>query len=95
MGLQKVLEIGTGKGAVDMNLNPVGKTGTSETVYNGDNKTIVISTSLAIYYPEDNPKYSLAIIAPNISYENDEKAYTYPITKHISKKITDFLFLNY
>lgn len=99
MGMQKVISEGTGKGALSMDLDPVGKTGTSESFYDRDGDGITdtktISTSLAVYYPLENPKYSMAIIAPNISYETDEKAYTYPITKHISKKMTDFLFLNY
>lgn len=91
-GLHEVLKSGTGKGAVNIKYNPAGKTGTSESFYNGI-KTI--STSLAVYFPIDDPKYSIAIIAPNISHNNGKKDYAYGITKHISSRISDFLFENY
>lgn len=91
-GLHEVLKTGTGKGAVNINYNPAGKTGTSESFYNGI-KTI--STSLAVYFPIDDPKYSIAIIAPNISHNNGKKDYAYGITKHISSRFSDFLFENY
>lgn len=95
LGLKEVLKSGTGKGAVSLELNPAGKTGTSESFYdsdgNGTAETKTISTSLAIYYPMEEPKYSLAIIAPNISHNYGKKDYAYGITKHISSKYTDFL----
>lgn len=91
-GLQEVIKSGTGKSSVNIAYNPAGKTGTSESYYNNI-KTI--STSLAIYYPVENPKFSIAVIAPNISHNNGTKDYTYSITKHISSRFSDFLFENY
>lgn len=92
LGLQEVIKSGTGKTSVNIAYNPAGKTGTSESYYNNI-KTI--STSLAIYFPVENPKFSIAIIAPNISHNNGTQDYTYSITKHISSRFSDFLFENY
>ena len=99
LGLSEVIKSGTGKTSADIKINPAGKTGTSESFFdsNLDGKMDVktISTSLALYYPLDEPKYSIAIIAPNISHNNNKNSYTYSITKHISNAMTNFLFENY
>ena len=98
-GFREVIRIGTGASAAEEKIKPAGKTGTSESFYdsNNDKKMDIktISTSLALYYPYDDPKYSIAIIAPNISHDNGKSKYTYSITKHVSRSITNFLFEKY
>ena len=91
--LKLVLSEGTGRGYIDLALNPSGKTGTSETFVDSNNdkkyETESISTAFVAYFPSDNPKYALAISTPNISYINNASSYIYPFNKIVIRKITD------
>lgn len=90
LGLNKVINNGTGYGYVNKKLNAVGKTGTSESFMdtNGDNivDKETNSTSFVMFYPKDNPKVSISMTSPNISVSGN---YTYPINKIVIKRITD------
>ena len=65
-GLYQVVNLGTGSGYVDRKYNAVGKTGTSESLFdsNGDGRGDVetITNSFAMYAPRDNPKYSMVVL---------------------------------
>ncbi len=91
--LKMVITDGTGRGYIDLSLNPSGKTGTSETFVDSDNdgkfETESISTAFISYFPSDNPKYAISISSPNISYKNYHSSYIYPFNKAVIKKITD------
>lgn len=95
-GLNKVLISGTGRGYVDKSLNPAGKTGTSESFYDSNNDglvdTLTTTKTFAGYIPYENPQYSLIVISPNISYENDKFTYTSGVNRRITRSITNFLF---
>ena len=86
---------GTGYGYIDLNKNPSGKTGTSETFVDsnldGKYETESISTAFVGYFPSNEPKYAISISTPNISYENENSSYIYPFNKLVIKKITDSL----
>lgn len=96
LGFNKVLMEGTGRGYIDNKYLPVGKTGTSESFLDTDNDGVVDVSTMSLtfvgYAPIDNPKYSIAIIAPHIAYKIADDDYIYRITRYISKSITDFLF---
>lgn len=87
-GLQAVLSHGTGKGYIDASLNPVGKTGTSQTYYDG---IATISSAFAGYFPADEPKYSIVVISPNISHNNGSRSYLHMVARRISYDIAQFL----
>ena len=94
-GMRQVLDGGTGRGYVDPKYNPAGKTGTSETYY--DKTTTTIAQTFAMFAPVNNPKYSIIVITPNVSYntpEVDEK-YIAPINRYISKEVSKLVFENY
>ena len=94
-GMRQVLDGGTGRGYVDPKYNPAGKTGTSETYY--DKTTTTITQTFAMFAPVNNPKYSIIVITPNVSYntpEVDEK-YIAPINRYISKEVSKLVFENY
>lgn len=99
LGMKKVLSEGTGKIYVSKDLNAIGKTGTSESFYDSDNdgKTDVatITSTFAGYFPEENPKYSIVVITPNISHKNGYTDSMYFGASKITRDITDFLFENY
>src|SRR5574344_1232800 len=89
-GFYQVVNAGTGRGYSDYGISAVGKTGTAENYY--DAKTTTITQSYIMYAPRDNPKYSLVIVNPNISFNNDTNKYIAPINRLISKKMSDYLF---
>ena len=84
-GFKEVLYSGTGRGYTDTLYKPAGKTGTSEVVYNKD--IITINQTYAMFAPYDNPQYSIVVISPNISYNNDYDNYIAPINRYISKEV--------
>lgn len=91
-GLRQVLYNGTGRGYTDKKYKPAGKTGTSEVVYSKDVTTI--NQTYAMFAPYDNPKYSIVVISPNISYNNKKDNYIAPINRYISKEVSKLLFEN-
>lgn len=95
-GMNLVLMKGTGRGHVNYDLNPAGKTGTSESFYDSDGDNIndvkTITKVFAGFIPYDNPKYSVVVISPHVSYDNPKNSYTTNVNRHITRAITDFLF---
>lgn len=87
-GLNSVCKYGTGAGYFK-NVDGAGKTGTSETFYNGKSTT---TKSFVGYFPYSNPSYSISIVSPNIGYENSVSNYVYPINSRISRQIANILF---
>ncbi len=95
-GMNLVLMKGTGRGHVSYELNPAGKTGTSESFYDSDNDNIsdvkTITKVFAGFMPYDNPEFSVVVISPNVSFDNPNNSYTSNVNRHITRAITDFLF---
>lgn len=89
-GFKEVLYTGTGRGYTDTKYKPAGKTGTSESIYSKDITTI--NQTYAMFAPYDNPKYSIIVISPNISYNNDNDTYIAPINRYISKEVSKLVF---
>ena len=82
---------GTGLGYTDKKFNPVGKTGTSQNYISSDLMTI--NSTYIMFAPRNNPKYSVVVVTPSISYYNDLE-YIAPVNRIISKKITNYVFEN-
>lgn len=98
-GLYQVVNLGTGSGYVDRKYNAVGKTGTSESLFdsNGDGKVDVetITNSFAMYAPRDNPKYSMVVLSPNVSHYNGKTDFFAYINRYISQAVSDYVLENY
>ena len=98
-GLKLVLKEGTGRIYVDEKLNAAGKTGTSESFYDSDNDGVVdvatISSTFVGYFPSDDPKFSVVVMTPNISHNNDSNDTMYYGASKITKDITNYLYENY
>ncbi len=89
-GFNEVVNGGTANGYISRNNNGVGKTGTAQSYYDG--KITTINQTFAGYFPKDDPKYSLVVMTPNISYETDDSSSYYnPTTRNITRSITDYL----
>ncbi len=97
--LKLVLKEGTGRIYVDEKLNAAGKTGTSESFYDSDNDGVVdvatISSTFVGYFPSDDPKFSVVVMTPNISHNNDSSDTMYYGASKITKDITNYLYENY
>lgn len=89
-GFYQVTTKGTARGYINPKYMPAGKTGTAQNYYDG--KINTINQTFIGYAPKDTPKYSFVIISPNISYENEKRSYVAPVTKNITKEISDYLF---
>ena len=89
-GFKEVVYDGTGRGYTDKKYMPAGKTGTAEVVYNKNVTTI--NSSYIMFAPYDKPQYSVVVVTPNISYNNDRDNYSAPINRYISKEVTKLLF---
>lgn len=87
-GLEGVVKYGTGVSYIKI-VSGAGKTGTSETFYNGKS---TITQSFVAYVPSDEPKYAYTIISPHIFYDNNVSNYQYPINSRLSREITNILF---
>lgn len=98
-GMKLVLSEGTGKFYVPQGLNFAGKTGTSESFLDTNNDNIVdtatISSTFTGYYPEDNPKFSIVVITPNVSHKNGKTDTFYFGASKITKDLVTFLSNNY
>lgn len=98
-GFIEVLDGGTGRGYINLKYKPAGKTGTSETFIDTNNDGIqdtkTITETSAMFYPYDNPKYSIVIISPNSSHYNGKNDYIAPINSQISKEVTKNMFEKY
>ena len=98
-GFIEVLDRGTGWGYINLAYKPAGKTGTSETFMdsNGDylDDLKTITETSAMYFPYDNPRYSIVIVSPNSSHYLGKTNYIAPINSKISKKLTKNMFENY
>ena len=89
-GFKEVVYDGTGRGYTDKKYMPAGKTGTAEVVYNKNVTTI--NSSYIMFAPYDKPQYSVVVVTPNISYNDDRDNYSAPINRYISKEVTKLLF---
>lgn len=90
-GLHNVILKGTGASYVNKSFDAAGKTGTSETFYEGFRTT---TRSFIMYAPFEEPEYSVVIISPNLSYKNNVNNYSYPVNSRLSRKISNILFEN-
>ena len=89
---------GTARGYINSKYLGAGKTGTSETFidtnYDGVMDTKTISNAFVGFAPYNNPEYSIVVLAPNLYVSKDEEYTKVPITRYISRDITNFLFEN-
>ncbi len=94
-GLYEVVNNGTGRGYTNTKYFPAGKTGTSETYYDKD--TTTITQVYSMFAPLNDPKYSITVITPHISYNTEIENDTYiaPINRYISNQVSELVFDKY
>jgi len=91
----QVVASGLGIGYMGYYTNSGGKTGTSQSFIDTDNDgkvdTETITTSYVGYSPSDNPKMSIVVVSPDISY-NSNYSYQSSVTKRISANAVNKFF---
>ncbi len=94
-GFNLVTMKGTGRGYINNKVTSGGKTGTSQSFYDGDNngtyESETITTSFVGFFPFEDPQYSVAIISPNISNYKDNKEYISRVNRYIASDISKYL----
>ena len=95
-GFIAVMEDGYGKNVMGTIPKPAGKTGTSESFLdtNKDNKidTETISNSFVGYAPYDNPKMSITVTSPDVSYPNSSNSFITYMNRRIAKEVSNKYF---
>jgi len=95
LGFRKVITNGTGYSHVTQKYNFAGKTGTSESFADTNNDGVIdtqtYTKTFIGYAPYDNPKVAFVITSPDVS----TGSYKAPITRLLTKKITDLYFKMY
>ena len=94
-GFSQVIASGLGVGYMGYYTNSGGKTGTSQSFIDtdGDGKvdTETITSSFVGYSPSENPKMSIVVVSPDISY-NSNYNYQSAVTKRISAQAVNKFF---
>ena len=95
-GFISVMKGSLGKGYMGSIINPAGKTGTAETFLDTNNDKKVdketYSKSFIGYAPYDNPKMSIVVLSPHVSFKNDNNTYTSSVNKKITSRICNIFF---
>ena len=95
-GFSRVVSNGLGHGYTGYYSDASGKTGTSQSFIDttGDGKvdTETITSSFVGYAPSENPKMSVVVVSPDISYDNKRYTYQSAVTKRVSANIINKFF---
>jgi len=95
-GFIAVMDFGYGKNVMGNSPNPAGKTGTSESFIdtNGDGKidTETISQAFVGYAPSDNPKMTITVTSPDVSYMKSDNDYLTYMNRLVARKVSNKYF---
>lgn len=90
---------GYGRGYMDTQYNPSGKTGTSQSFIDTNNDGVIdtetITSNFVGYAPSDNPRMSITVTSPNSSQPNTSTNYASLVTMRITKRVTQAFFTIY
>lgn len=96
LGFIAVLDHGTGRGVINKDYLPAGKTGTSEsfldTNHDGVIDTETVSTTFVAYAPYDNPVMTIAVVSPDVENPHTSVDYRSYVNRRIAKQITNYYF---
>lgn len=87
---------GYGRGYMNPNYSPSGKTGTSQSFIDTDNDGVIdketITSTFVGYAPSDQPKMSIVVVSPNSSRSDTGNTFASTVTKRITSRVTDAYF---
>lgn len=96
-GFKAVMQYGgTGSGYINLDYNPAGKTGTSQsfvdTDLDGKIDTETVTTTFGAYAPYDDPKVTFTVISPDVSNYDNGSTYQSYVNKRIAQKVSNKYF---
>ena len=98
-GFREVMKSGYGKNVMGKYTEPSGKTGTSESFLDTDNDGIIdtetISSSFVGYAPYNDPKMTITVTTPDVSYKGAKTDYISYTNRIISREISNIYFTKY
>ena len=97
MGFKAVVEpSGTGAGYMPLNINPAGKTGTSQnlidTDLDGENETLTLTNTFVGFAPYDNPTMAFAVLSPDVTHYKNNSRYRTSVNRKISYEVSKKFF---
>ncbi|MDD2505307.1 MAG: penicillin-binding transpeptidase domain-containing protein [Bacilli bacterium] len=97
-GFREVNATGTAYSYTNHKFSSAGKTGTADSYLDTNLDGVVDmqtkTTSYVMYAPFQKPEISIAIVSPNISYNNKKNNYRYPINSRVSREISNLFSFN-
>lgn len=97
LGFKAVVEpSGTGSGYMPLNINPAGKTGTSQSYTDTDgdgiDDTETLTNTFVGFAPYDNPTFAFAVLSPNVSHYQNKTTYRTQVNQKISYEVSKKFF---
>lgn len=96
LGFREVLISGTGRGIVNLDFRPAGKTGTSESFLDTDGDGIIdtesVSNAFVGYMPYEEPVMSIAVTSPDVENPNTRYSYHSYVNRRIAKNVINKYF---
>ena len=97
MGFREVVQWdGTGAGYMPLEINPAGKTGTSQSFVdsNGDDviDTETLTNTFVGFAPYDNPRFSFAVLSPDVTHYGNSTNYRTSVNQKISYEVSKKFF---
>lgn len=87
---------GYGRGYMNTDYSPAGKTGTSQSFIDTNNDGVIdketITSNFVGYAPSDNPRMSITVVSPNSSRPDTSTNHASLVTLRITKRATDAYF---
>ena len=87
--MYEINKTGTGYSYTNHKFSSAGKTGTAEAMLGNIS---VINTSYVMYAPFEEPLFSIAMVSPNIKYQNKASSYKYPINAKVVRRVSDLVY---
>lgn len=87
---------GYGRGYMNYQYQPSGKTGTSQSFIDTDNDGVIdketITSTFVGFAPSSDPKMSITVVSPNSSRPDTGNSFASLVTMRITKRVTDAYF---
>lgn len=97
MGFREVVQWdGTGAGYMPLEINPAGKTGTSQSFVDSNQDGMIdtetLTNTFVGFAPYDNPVFSFAVLSPDVTHYENSSTYRTSVNKKISYEVSKKFF---
>ena len=97
MGFREVVQWdGTGAGYMPLEINPAGKTGTSQSFVDTNQDEMIdtetLTNTFVGFAPYDNPTFSFAVLSPDVTHYGNNSTYRTSVNQKISYEVSKKFF---